>query len=306
MTLQNRYISETTRFSPRDIQSRMKPNTMYLMARSAGLGVDHYFYIYKNDKGEMYSISAYPENDRSGSLAATAENIANGGGGWGNIVCKVAKYDSKSPDWRDATFVQEFSSSTNNPQEVAKAWQKVKRTYERIQFAYKPYLLRTRNSNSAANTVETELRRAMTVQDVNSQTARTDIISPGIGVYIDTSYPGEKSDPKISKYEPDSPIKGVQPGDKILETVKDPYEYLFSYDHNSPTSSTSSSEDVTEQVNNKVLSNEDLSHFTNTKIADSMDILKQIKSSINQQQTDVTIVPAENKKQEKLVSQAER
>jgi hypothetical protein len=193
MTLQNRYLSDTTRYSAKEIQSLMNPNTMYLMARNAGPGVDHYFYLYKNDKGEMYSISAFPKNDMSKSPTATAENLANGGGGWGNIVSKVAKYDSKSPDWGKATFVQEFSSSTNNPQETAQAWQKVRRKYEVIQYADKPYLLDRSNSNTAANTVEIDLRAAMKVENVNSQIMRNDIISPGINEYIDTSYSGVKS-----------------------------------------------------------------------------------------------------------------
>jgi hypothetical protein len=237
MTLQNRYISDTTRYSAEDIQSMMKPNTMYLMARNAGPGVDHYFYLYKNDKGEMYSISAFPKNDMSKSPTATAENIRNGGGGWGNIVSKVAKYDSKSPDWGNATFVQEFSSSTNNPQETAQAWQKVRRKYEVIQYADKPYLLRNRNSNSAANTVEIDLRAAMAVQDVNSQIMRRDIVSPGINVYIDTSYSGVKANDKEgSKADAngDSPVKDIYPGDKALEGIKNPYGDLSSYNNNSP------------------------------------------------------------------------
>jgi hypothetical protein len=198
MSLQNRSIGNTTRYSPSNIQRSIEPNKIYLMARNAGPGVDHYFYLYKNDNGEMFSISAFPKNDRSKSQIATLQNLNDGGGGWGNIVSKVAKYNSNSPDWGAATLVEELSSSTNNPQETAKAWQYIQRGYERIHYADKPYLLASQNSNTAATTVSVELARRMEIVTVEPRYNRTDVFAPGTGGYIDTERSGKSSDKRVS------------------------------------------------------------------------------------------------------------
>jgi hypothetical protein len=191
MSLEKHYLQQpqnNNRLKPEKIQDAAESNTITLMARTAG-GVgpataDHYFYLYTDDKGRQYTVSGFPQNDRS--KTGTLENITNGEGGWGNIVSKAAKYDEKSPDWGKATKVAVYRSSTKNPQEVNIAWQNLREEYNKIGRAKIPYMLLGPNSNSAAMTAGNALDTKMNVTTYDAKNkvitttpVRTDILAPG-------------------------------------------------------------------------------------------------------------------------------
>jgi hypothetical protein len=191
MSLEKRYLQQPkdgNRLSQKQIQEAAEPNTITLMARTAG-GVgpataDHYFYLYTDDKGRQYTVSGFPQNDRS--KTGTLQNILDGRGGWGNIVSKAAKYDEKSPDAGNATKVAVYRSSTKNPQEVNIAWQNLREEYNKIGRAKIPYMLVGPNSNSAAMTAGNALDTKMNVTTYDAKNkvitttpVRTDILAPG-------------------------------------------------------------------------------------------------------------------------------
>jgi hypothetical protein len=191
MSLEKRYLQQPEngkRLTQKQIKDAAEPNTITLMARTAG-GVgpataDHYFYLYTDDKGRQYTVSGFPQNDRS--KTGTLQNITNGGGDWGNIISKAAKYEKGTPDWGDATKVAVYRSSTNNPQEVNIAWQNLREEYNKIGRAKIPYMLAGPNSNSAAMTAGNALDTKMdvTIYDAKNQVitttpVRSDIRAPG-------------------------------------------------------------------------------------------------------------------------------
>jgi hypothetical protein len=187
MSLEKRYLQQLEngeRLTPKQIKASAEPNTITLMARTAAGKADHYFYLYTDDKGSQYTVSGFPQNDRS--KTGTLQNILDGGGGWGNIVSKAAKYKNGSPDWGDATKVAVYRSSTNNPQEVNIAWQNLREEYNKIGRAKIPYMLVGPNSNSAAMTAGNALDTKMNVTTYDAKNkvitttpVRTDILAPG-------------------------------------------------------------------------------------------------------------------------------
>jgi hypothetical protein len=187
MSLEKRYLQQPEngkRLSQKQIQDAAEPNTITLMARTAAGKADHYFYLYTDDKGKQYTVSGFPQNPDS--LTGTVPNVLWGGGNWGNIVSKAAKYDEKSPDAGNATKVAVYRSSKNNPQEVNRAWQYLRLGYSNIDRAKIPYLLTGPNSNSAAMTAGEFLDTKMNVTKYDSNNkvidkapVRTDILAPG-------------------------------------------------------------------------------------------------------------------------------
>jgi hypothetical protein len=187
MSLKKHYLQQPengNRLKPEKIQATAEPNTITLMARSAGPGVDHYFFLYTDSNRNQYTVSGFPQNDRS--RTGTLQNVANGGGGWGNIISKAAKYEKGTPDWGEATKVAVYRSSTNNPQEVNIAWQNLREEYNKIGRAKIPYMLAGPNSNSAAMTAGNALDTKMNVttydaknQVITTTPVRTDILAPG-------------------------------------------------------------------------------------------------------------------------------
>lgn len=187
MSLEKRYLQQPengNRLKQAEIQATAEPNTITLMARTAAGKADHYFHLYTNDKGEQYTVSGFPQTPNS--LTGTVPNVLYGGGNWGNIISKAAKYDEKSPDAGNATKVAVYRSSTNNPQEVNRAWQYLRLGYSNIDRAKIPYLLTGPNSNSAAMTAGEFLDTKMNVTkyDANNKVVdtapvRSDILAPG-------------------------------------------------------------------------------------------------------------------------------
>jgi hypothetical protein len=177
MSLIKTAISDTNRYEPQNIKP--EPNTIYLMARRAGTGVDHLYYLYTNSKGEQFSLSAFPKNDRSASPLATAQNILDGGGNWGPIIRKAGLYVSGSPDYYPSTRLAVYRSPTNDPTEVARDFQLLKREYDKIEGAQIPYRLNGANSNSAAMTAERNWGNSTGITLVGPEYNRTDINVPG-------------------------------------------------------------------------------------------------------------------------------
>jgi DNA-binding transcriptional regulator YhcF (GntR family) len=177
MSLTKTFVNDTTRYKPSNITP--EPNTIYLMARSAGPGVDHLYYLYTNSKGEQFSLSGFPKNDRSQVPTATVDNFLNGGGGWGSIIRKAGSFSPGTPNYFYSTRLAVYRSLTNNPNEVARDWQLLIREYDKIQGAAIPYRLNGHNSNSAAITAERNWGNSTDITVINQQLNRTDINTPG-------------------------------------------------------------------------------------------------------------------------------
>jgi hypothetical protein len=177
MSLTKTFVNDTARYRP--INIKPEPNTIYLMARNAGPGVDHLYYLYTNSKGQQFTLSAFPKNDRSKVPGATIENIINGGGSWGSIVRKAGLFLPNTPDYFDSTKLAVYRSQTNDPNEVARDWQLLKREYDKIEGATLPYRLNGYNSNSAATTAERNWGNSTEITTTNQQPSRTDINTPG-------------------------------------------------------------------------------------------------------------------------------
>ncbi len=177
MSLTKTSLNDTTRYKPQNIKP--EPNTIYLMARNAGPGVDHLYYLYTNSKGEQFSLSGFPKNDRSKLPQATIENVLNGGGGWGPIISKSGPFLPNTPDYDYSTRLAVYRSPTNNPSEVARDWQLLRREYSKIEGAAVPYRLNGYNSNSAAVTAERNLGNSTSITETNQTYNRKDINTPG-------------------------------------------------------------------------------------------------------------------------------
>jgi hypothetical protein len=171
INLTKTYTTDTTRYEPKDLKT--EPNTIYQMARKAGPGVDHLFYLYTDSHGNKYTVSGFPKLDRSKVFGASEANVLTGGGGWGPIVIRNGK------DNFPATKLARFSSPTNNPADVAKAWQLLQREHRVIEGEQIPYRLNGYNSNSVNTTAGRNWSNDVNINEIGSQPERKDINVPG-------------------------------------------------------------------------------------------------------------------------------
>jgi hypothetical protein len=177
MSLLKTSLNDIARYRPENIKP--EPNTIYLMARTVAPGADHLYYLYTNSKGEQFSLSGFPKNDRSKVPLATIENLANGKGGWGPIIAKSGPFSPNTPDYHTSTRIAVYRSPTNNPNEVARDWQLLKREYDKIVGAAISYRLNGYNSNSTAMTAERNWSNSTTIIRTNQGFDRRDVNVPG-------------------------------------------------------------------------------------------------------------------------------
>jgi hypothetical protein len=149
--------------SAKSISNGAERNTIQLLTKDALPGAKHYYYLYTNNSGKQYYLSAYPQSTTPP---------------WGKIRMKTGEYvDSKqNPEWQPSNKIGVMRSTSNNPQEVYETFQDLKGEFKRIDKANIDYGGDYNNSNSAAMT-------ALSNATLTSDIAFEDNRGPELGTF---------------------------------------------------------------------------------------------------------------------------
>jgi hypothetical protein len=125
--------------SPQSISKGAERNTIQLLTKDAVPGAKHYYYLYTNNSGKQFYLSAYPES----TLPP-----------WKKIKMKTGEYvaGKQNPEWQPSNKIGVMRSTSGNAQEVYETFQNLKGEFKRIDNAGIDYGGDRNNSNSAAMT----------------------------------------------------------------------------------------------------------------------------------------------------------
>jgi hypothetical protein len=175
--------------TPATIKANSERNTIQVMAKQAvsGTGSVHLYFVYTNNDGKQYYLSAYPENPTPP---------------WGKIVMKKGEWIEGTPDYENSFRLSTIRSDSQNPQEVFDVFQSLKNEFQRIDDANLPYLGLISNSNSAAGTAMRNVNSYTNIRQLNE--GNLFLFAPGINHQLLSPKSSEKGFNK-----PDDQIFGL-------------------------------------------------------------------------------------------------
>jgi hypothetical protein len=167
---------------PAAIKANSERNTIQVMAKEAvpGTGSVHLYFIYTNNDGKQFYLSAYPENPTPP---------------WGKIVIKKGEWQQGTPDYKNSFRLSTIRSDSQNPQEVFDTFQSLKNEMQRIDDANIPYLGVVSNSNAAAGTAMRNVNSYTNITQLNE--GNLFLFAPGINQQLLSPKSNEKGLDKL-------------------------------------------------------------------------------------------------------------